>query len=258
VPSLQGAFRLSGSCVRRKLIQFERDGHGQLQCVDRQVIIAVARCADCGARSRVLPSNVLPRKVYGLSVIEQLATRYVAGDGSLRGVAWSLLGDRTPQHTTLHAWTEGLGAHALGRDRTSTEPHSAMVAETTARWPQVASVAVPSIDPRRFRSEPRHERLAAVARLVQQAGAVPGLDVAAPLTDWRRLAIGLGVSSPLSFRTGRSCTPIGQVVQRPPRSCGPCPRNPSRILPSRTRSPPGASSRSRPTSPPPDTRSDGA
>ena len=25
-----------------------------------------------------------------------------------------MLGERTPAHTTLHGWTEGLGAHALG------------------------------------------------------------------------------------------------------------------------------------------------
>lgn len=33
---------------------------------------------------------------------------------SLRAVVRDLLGERTPAHTTLHGWTEGLGAHALG------------------------------------------------------------------------------------------------------------------------------------------------
>jgi hypothetical protein len=250
---------LSRSRARRGLVWLEQDTYGQKEAVDERAIVAMARCQDCGHRCRVLPSDVLPGKTYALSVIEHLAARYVAGDGSLRRVAWSLLGERTPQHTTLHAWTEGLGAHVLGRDATRGEPHSAMVAETAVRWPSMVSVTTPSIDPRRYRSEPRHERLSAVATLMQMARAIPDIAAATPLADWRRLAIGLGVSSPLSFRTGCSCTPIEQVPSAAARSCAPCPSKRSNLPPSRTRSPPGASSRSLPSSiPPSDTRGDGA
>jgi len=259
LPEVHGALALGRSRASRLLIRLEHDSHGQRQAVEEQVTVAIGRCRACGHRCRVLPSDVLPAKTYALSVIEYLAASYVDGAGSLRRVAWSLLGERTPQHTTLHAWTEGLGAHVLGRDATRGEPHSAMVAETTARWPLVASVTTRSIDPRRFRSEPRHERLSAVATLVQMARAIPDIDAAMQLADWRRLAIGFGGSSPLSFRTGRACTPTEQLIPVAAQARAACPSQRSKPSASRTRSPPGASSRSLPSSiPRSDTRSDGA
>lgn len=192
-------------------------------------------------------------------MIEHVAAKYVAGAGSLRKVAWSLLGERTPQHTTVHAWTEGLGAHVLGRDAVTGEPHSAMVVETTARRGQLAPLETPSIDPRCYSSEPRHERLLALAVLLLMAQAILGPDASTPLSDWRRMAIVYGVSSPLSFRTGLRHTAIEHVGALAPQSCGPCPTDEGRTLPNRTRSPPGASSRSlRSSIPLLDPRSDGA
>ena len=251
---------LSQTRVLRPVVLLERDDHGVPQAVERDLTVALARCQSCGHRCRVLPSDVLPRKTYSLPVIERLAMAYAEGEGSLREVAWSLLGEHTPQHTTLHAWTEGLGAHASGRpqgDVHGGDAFAAVLAETRARWP-LAEAPEPWIDPRRYRSEPRHERLIALAGLGPLARSIPGVAAQAPLTGWRQLALGFGLACPLTFRTGRSCTWIGhgdraRVDPEPPSS----PHQGSRSCPSRssrTMSPPGASSRSPPSSAPPSAR----
>ncbi|MBM4061047.1 MAG: hypothetical protein FJ265_08110 [Planctomycetes bacterium] len=248
--------------VIRSFGWLERDHFGQPMARRGQVALAMAFCAR-GHRIRVLPCDMLRFKRYALSLIEHEVAAYLAGDVSLRQVAWSLHGEPTPQHTTLHAWTEGLGAHVLGRDAVAGEPHTAMVAETLARWPEVATAtttALPAIDSRRYRSEARRERLAAVALLLAMAAAVLALrDSASRLTAWRGLAIGFGVTSPLSFRTGRPCTAIEQAVTQTAASCRAWPRPTRRSPPNRTRSPPGASrSSARSSIPPSDTRSAGA
>ena len=96
--------------MARPLVLLEPDDHGVLVTVSLPATIALARCTQCGARPRVLPCDALPRKTYGLAVIEHEMSKYGRGDRSLRDVAWTQLGDRTPAHTTLHAWTEGFGA----------------------------------------------------------------------------------------------------------------------------------------------------
>jgi hypothetical protein len=198
----------------------------------------------------VLPSDVLPRKTYAAPAIELGCAAYGAGDRSLRAVAWSLLGERTPAHTTLHAWTEGLGAYALGRQTgevPGADPFSAVLAETRRRWPTVGAVVEQeiSVDPRRYRSEARRERLAAMKRVLLVASATPAGGPDHSLSSWRRLALApsFGLTSPLAFRTGLSCTSIEHGdrartarSRRPDREGSSCQ--------TRTRSPPGDMSRS--------------
>ena len=105
---------LSASIVSRGAILLERDEFGELHSVDLQAAIVLARCPRCGTRTRVLPYDILPYKQYSVVLIAELAGTYVTWSVSLRGVVWNLLGERTPSHTTLHGWTEGLGAHVLG------------------------------------------------------------------------------------------------------------------------------------------------
>jgi len=235
--------------VVRGVVVVERDGFDQAQATHKVILIAMARCRACGHRCRVLPGDVLPHKTYSLPVIELHVAAYLRGDRSLRQVAWQLLPEATPQHTTLHAWSEGLGAYALGRtpgEIAGAEPCSALRAEVRRRWPEVAPTAIPAIDPRRYRSPGRRERLVAAAALLHAAGLVPGADPTLPLSSLRHRAFGFGLSSPVSFRTGLSCTPIGHVVGRgrdarrfsSRKGARPCPKSD----PSRTRSPPGASS----------------
>ena len=238
---------LCRSTVRRKLVLFESDEHGVRQLRRAYALIALARCATCRRRLRVLPCDVLPHKHYALAVIEHELAAYARGNRSLRQVTWSVLGEPTPAHTTLHAWTEGLGAHVLGRvigGAPGTEPFSRLLAQTVARIPatEARARAQVHVDPRRYRSPARHERLAAVGMMLAVVALVTALRAPDSISDWRRLALVWSLSCTLAFRTGFACTGIGQVDRdMRPRSRSACQTHPD-PCPTRARSPPGVSS----------------
>ena len=169
---------LTGATVERGLVLLEPDREGVPTMVLRRAIVAIARCQRCGTRRRVLPCGALPRKIYGLSVIELEVAAYSRGDRSLRQVAWGQLGERTPAHTTLHGWTEGLGAHALGRPggELGGAPMSRLIAEAAPRVPEITGALriEPMPDPRRYRSEARRDRLAAVMRAMTLVTLIAG------------------------------------------------------------------------------------
>jgi hypothetical protein len=153
-------------------------------------------------------------KTYGLAVIERSVATYATGLHSLRRSVWSLLGERTPSHTTLHGWTEGLGAYALGRESGELPggvPFSAVARETQDRIGEIEKPlrSEPLVDPRRYRSAARRERLSSLSRVVKVAAAVAavarceGDTPISPLVCWRQLLVTYGLMSPFSFRTGR-------------------------------------------------------
>ena len=241
---------LSRSTVARRLVLLEVDAFDQLLAVSLTIDVAIARCPRCKARVRVLPCDVLPRKVYGLPVIEHAVARYARGDRSLRQVVWSMFGNPTPAHTTLHGWTEGLGAHALGRPGGDAggSTISRFVAEAEARIPETAGAmrAHVEVDSRRYRSEARRERLAAIACLLVFIRIVAGVAHPHAAAECRRLATTWSSTSALCFGSRLACTPI----EHPARSRSAGSRKPSSTsrdpCPIHTRSPPGASSRSPP------------
>ena len=94
--------------------------------------LALARCRHCGCRPRLLPCDVLAYKHYALPVIEALLAQYSEGRYSLREVAWDWLGERTPSPSTLHGWSEGLGAHVLGLAGSAV--HGAPFARVRTQW----------------------------------------------------------------------------------------------------------------------------
>ncbi len=241
---------LSGSRVSRRLVLLERDEYGERQAQEVSATIALACCSRCKRRTRVLPCDVLARKVYSLPLIEHQLALYAEGERSLRQVSWDLLGTKTPAHTSLFGWSEGLGAHALGRARTELGlPVSRLLAESEARCQGIGSLLrhEAPVDPRRYRSQARRERLSAVATLLLVAVLVTGSCSPQALSAWRRLAFTWTRSAVLVFPAAFSCTRIERLDPRPrppspPRSKesrAPCPRP--------ARSPPGASSRSPPS-----------
>ncbi len=233
--------------MTRGLVLLDRDPFGEWCLVFVQATLALVHCRGCVHRARLLPSDVLARKTYGLSVIEHACAEYVPGKQGLRAVVDSLLGPG-PQHATLHAWTEGLGRHALGRDlgpRAFGDPFTAVLAEVRVHCPSsepVLARASPLVDPRRYRSEPRRERLSALARLLLIAKALDEKKSDLPLCAWRRRVIGFALASPFSFPTGISRTAIERGVARKRQSPRRKPHSGDEKCPPRSRSPPGASS----------------
>jgi hypothetical protein len=240
---------LSASTVSRGVILLERDDAGELHTVEVEADIALARCPCCGRRPRVLPYDVLPYKRYALAVIAEQVATYAQWSSGLREVAWDLLGERTPSHTTLHGWTEGLGAHALGLPggEAGGLPFSRFLAEAQARVAQVGAVldAPFWVDERRYRSEARRERLAGVARLIAVSGIVTGLPMGEALAQCRCLSLAWSGACALVFPSRFSCTAIEHRRGPDRRSSRPRHRASRDRCPTRTRSPPGASSRSR-------------
>ncbi|MBZ0151733.1 MAG: hypothetical protein K8J09_09400 [Planctomycetes bacterium] len=252
--------------VARPAVLLTDDGEGELVAVLQILSIALVRCAICRGRFRLLPADVLPHKHYGLAVIASIAASHVEANKSLRTAAWTTHTGQTPAHTTLHAWTEGLGAFALGRSfggLPDAHPYQATMAAITARWSVLETEPLRplQIDPIRYRSGARGERLVAVAKVLASARtalAIATLDVdldlapdRSPLSSLRQLAVHLGVPAPLLFRTGIQCTPSEHLVARDPESPGlPQPTGDS-VCQTRSRSPPSASSRSLPSSIPP-------
>lgn len=239
---------LTSSRVPRTLVLFEADSDGVWGFVQLVATIALACCTLCRSRRRVLPCDVLPRKLYALGAIERLVSAYAHGDGSLRQVAWRQLGPRTPAHTTLHGWSEGLGAHALGRRSGDAggAPFSRFVAEAEAREPEAAELLHTEVhpDPCRYRSEGRLDRLVASVRACLLATHVADLPHPRALARCRCLALRWSRSSVLEFPSRISCTAFEHPDRSAParsRSTPPRSRDPCRA---RTKSPCGGTSRS--------------
>jgi hypothetical protein len=239
---------LSKARVQRGLVLLTQDEFGAARMDRVEATIALCRGLKCGGRWRVLPCDVLAHKTFNLSAIESLAARYAKGDRSLRAVVGSTLGERTPAHTTLHGWTEGIGAHVLGRPprATSRVPFTRLLAESEKHVPALAGVdRRPEVDPRRYRSDARHDRLQAMAFVLAAALVVTCVVGPGSLTAWRRLAVTWLAASALGFGSRISCTSFEQVDLFDRQRCAPQREERAEKCRVRTRSPPSGSSRSR-------------
>jgi len=184
--------------------------------VERKVKIAVVKCPICKSRYRLLPANILPCKLYTLPVIELAVSLYNRGDLSLRQVAWvQLYGERTPEHTTLHGWTEGLGAWWQGRTMGEVAfavPATRVLAELEIRFPQMKSPhSMPvRINRQRYRSQGRLERLEACKRF-EIISTMLEVKNAWKFVQLNRLIISWGNSLGFGFKTGICCTAIEHI-----------------------------------------------
>lgn len=208
------------------MVLLEADEYGEWQTVEIDAVLVLARCRRCKARVRILPADLVPRKTYSWPVIEAATSEYTKFDQSLRKVAWSILGDRTPSHTTLHRWTEGLGAYALGRamgEVPGATPAARIRSETRARFPGLFAHEEPEavVPPVRYQSPARLERLVSGSSLLALAGRVTGTQPPHALSAWQRQLLGFSALLVISFRTGLLCTswqhhsPIGVARCRP-------------------------------------------
>ena len=236
--------KLTEASVARGIVLLEADAFGVQRMMSLTGRIAIAKCARCLRRVRVLPADVLARKTYGLAVIEHTSTLYALGDQSLREVACQL-GDRDLAHATVHGWTEGLGAHVLGRPGGDAGgvPASRFLAEATAHMPAVAEVMRQDVivDPRRYRSEARQERLAAMVTILAVVVFVSGMPHPFAMAECRRLMLGWSHSSALAFASRITNTAIEHCGRCARSRSGSSTRTSRKRCPTRTRSPPGAS-----------------
>jgi hypothetical protein len=224
----------------------EKDDYGINTVVERKVKIALVKCPICKCRYRLLPADILPFKLYTLPVIELAVSLYNRGDLSLRQVAWvQLYGERTPEHTTLHGWTEGLGAYCLGRtvgEVAFAVPAIRIFAELEIRFPQVKSLhSIPVwINPERYRSQGRLERLQACKRF-EIIGTMLDVKNAWKFVELSRLIISWGNSFGLGFATAIGCTPIEHLDSTDMRLWLKIPKKEPLSCPIHGRSPPGDS-----------------
>ena len=164
----------------------------------------------------MLPSDVLPYKRYSLPVIERAVSLYNRGDLSLRNVVWDELpGEHDISHTTLHGWTEGLGAYCLGRptgEVADALPASRVLSELEAHHPEMSSLHETPIriNPTRHRSEGRRERLEACKRFELYCGVLDVKDDSM-FCDLNRLILSWNNSCGFGFRSEIRCTAIEQV-----------------------------------------------
>ena len=131
-------------------------------------------------------------------------------------VVWDqLYGERTPQHTTLHGWTEGLGAWWQGRTMGEVAfavAATRVLAELEIRFPQMKSLqSIPVwINPERYRSQGRLERLQACKRF-EIISTMLEVKNTCKFVELNRLIVSWGNSFGLGFRTGICCTPIEHI-----------------------------------------------
>lgn len=179
-------------------------------CIGTKVIdieIALARCPDCKHRPRILPAILQPHKRTTTDVIEETVRLHAEEGESLRSVASRVEG-ATIAHTTIHAWTEGLGDYVAGRragEVADAAPAARVVAEAGRRYPEVREIPRhPVVLARLYRSEGRRIRLQGVLyflRLAKKVSAAsPLADLSAEFLTWTSTCHGL------AFRTGRRCT----------------------------------------------------
>lgn len=245
------ALQLTESLVSRWLILLERDAYGEWATIRLRASICLARCPGCQGRFRVLPCDALPWKQYTAPVIELAVDLYRRGDLSLRRAVAQILGQRTPVHASLHGWSEGLGAFALGLaagELPGCTPASRVLAETEARVPPVAGMREdePAIPPERHRSEERRERLAASFLFLACATvATAGVQPPAALTEWCRRLVGWiqGTMFPLGFRSVLRCTRFDHLDRPEPPSSRSDDDDEDDGWQDHARSPPGGSNR---------------
>ena len=221
----------------------EKDDYDIDTVVKATVKIVLVRCPMCKSRYRLLPADILAHKLYTLPVIELSVSLYNRGDLSLRQVVWDqLYGERTPEHTTLHGWSEGLGAWWQGRtigEVAFSLPATRIQAELEMRFSQVKSLhSIPVwINPQRYRSQGRCERLWACKRF-EIIGTILEAKNTRKWCGLNRLIVSWGNWFGLGFKTGIGCMASEHIDARNVRSWGQIFPKESLLCPIHGRSPP--------------------
>ncbi|MDP8214675.1 MAG: hypothetical protein RAO92_05845 [Candidatus Euphemobacter frigidus] len=109
---VSGRLFFTSTWVARGIIWYGKDGRRIYQ----EIKVPEAGCRECGGRFRVLSEEILPYKLFSLPVIEDLCRTYVQPDPYGPGLRKVVEGpvEVSPNYSTLHRWTEGLGSLSRG------------------------------------------------------------------------------------------------------------------------------------------------
>lgn len=91
----QGTFVFTGLVVDRGVVNISLSGKFEFMIW----LIPLARCSKCGTWARVLPVELLARKIYSVQVIQTAINRYLFSERSLRKVAGGIV---FPESSGLH------------------------------------------------------------------------------------------------------------------------------------------------------------
>jgi hypothetical protein len=142
--------------------------------------------------------ELLPRKVYGIQIIEKSMRRYVFSTDSLRQAARIPVKEQTIvyplHHTSLHRWLSGFGEKVLDRNEWIAAKYlpttSAIIAETCKHQGVDFPTLLPSSDVKlfseKYRSERRKDHLTAGAWIFLIAKFLFGKNSDDVLKQWVR------------------------------------------------------------------------
>jgi hypothetical protein len=192
-----------------------RDEDGAL---DPQALwLPLARCADCKARIRVLPRELVPFKSFSLPVIEEACRRYLDPDPNGPGLRRTVrsMGKYASVHSTLWRWLAGLGERALDHGAVQKvpayrrlPPACSLIAESDKRlgrglgkfWQRHFTIPW-----WKYKSQKRREQLEACARVLAAARHLFA-EPLHPLSEWHGRLIGWLHVAAWAFPTGIPCT----------------------------------------------------
>jgi hypothetical protein len=196
---------------------------GEKSAAHQEFLIPLADCVECRRSARVLPIELLPYKTFGLEVITKSIGSFIFSDRSYRQSVRGIVApvEHGPSHSTLHRWITGFSEKLLERtpaiSRRYPPASTAAIAQTERTFSTDVSKRVLhcaiAIDPRKFRSERRHDQLSAIARLLVVAIALFGA-IRSCLIEWNRLLLPVFYVPVWSFPTGIPRSPMQQP--RPP------------------------------------------
>ena len=153
-----------------------------------EILVALCRGGAKAHVVRVLPADILPKKVYSLPAQEGAVSAYLEGGRGLRGTLAEFEGE-VPDPSTLHAWVGAMGRYA--RERAPDPPSGPLFAEVRGEiedhfLPGLSRIWDEAVvlDPARYQpgNERRRDDLEGAFRLLRVAqAAFP--DQASPLVE---------------------------------------------------------------------------
>jgi hypothetical protein len=240
--------RLTSTLVERGVVWLIEGGSG-FELRYESIGVHLARCPK-GHRCRVLPMDILPRKVYSPAVQEALMAIYPGGELGLRQVVRRFSGVQVG-YVSLWGWTAGLGCFVLGHNRREAASRfGAVVTETKKRCLPDLNQAYDrpvKVDRGRWKVRRRFWELRAVRKVLNVARAVAraaGSATLSPLAMWICLMFTFSTVVRISWWAGPAFTPIELGGVRSARvAYSASRRSEAPRCRTRTRSPPGATSR---------------